>query len=349
LSSEFKAKFNAILPTLNKINVETLNNSVARKKLHVDKFGGLNRVHFPEYREFDNLNREFYLSNRLVGSDVIETYFKDYKLFVSTDDKKSSYTVKVLRDNVHKLTFTDKCVGDRSVREFVSTGVRLVYGERGYLYTELPYNVSYWQKIPGDYVYDSNIGTMDIEVYTVPNTNGVSLPYACGFKDRKGNKQLFYIKKDEKPINVVVRMLEAMVVRSYDKNIFYVHNLARFDSRYILAALGEDSMADYCLAPLGRGINELFSMRIIRQPRKGERRISITLMDSYYIQPFSLDTLSKKYDKTETSMYTKSVFPHKFVSADNLWYRGPMPPYEYYPSLKQEQYNSISESFGLDN
>ncbi|UYZ01845.1 hypothetical protein OJ967_27890 (plasmid) [Peribacillus frigoritolerans] len=50
---------------------------------------------------------------------------------------------------------------------------------------------------------------------------------------------MFYIQKGDEPFAVLVRTLEAMVCRKYNGGVFYVHNLARFDSRLILEALGK--------------------------------------------------------------------------------------------------------------
>lgn len=50
--------------------------------------------------------------------------------------------------------------------------------------------------------------------------------------------KMFYTREGDGEHMVVVRMIEELLVERHNGCTFYVHNLARFDSRLILAALG---------------------------------------------------------------------------------------------------------------
>lgn len=49
---------------------------------------------------------------------------------------------------------------------------------------------------------------------------------------------MFYICEGESDYSVLVRALQALLSPKYTGGTFYVHNLARFDSRLIFEALG---------------------------------------------------------------------------------------------------------------
>lgn len=50
---------------------------------------------------------------------------------------------------------------------------------------------------------------------------------------------MFYNQEGDGDYMVVVRMIEELLSERHNGCTFYVHNLARFDSRLILAALGQ--------------------------------------------------------------------------------------------------------------
>lgn len=159
---------------------------------------------------------------------------------------------------------------------------------------------------------NSRIGALDIETYTlksrVGNLDGLTLPYACGFKYKTDYKD-FYLEKGEIPHDVIIRMLKCLVVRKYSGCKLYVHNLSGFDSRFILDALGV--MPDYNVDLMGRSMSEIFMIKISKKiPQLGRsigektyRFISVTLVDSLKMQPASLKALSITYcgdDKSDT-------------------------------------------------
>ena len=49
---------------------------------------------------------------------------------------------------------------------------------------------------------------------------------------------MFYILKGDGEHSVAVRMIQELLRERHNGCTFYVHNMARFDSRFILEALG---------------------------------------------------------------------------------------------------------------
>ncbi len=113
---------------------------------------------------------------------------------------------------------------------------------------------------------DSRIGTFDTETYNVKSRkkglSGLTLPYSAGFKYKDEIKMLYNKKTYESPLDVMIETLKELVVRKNAGHVFYVHNLAGFDSRFIVAALG--SMPDFKVKLMGRAMNEIFCIKISR-------------------------------------------------------------------------------------
>jgi hypothetical protein len=165
----------------------------------------------------------------------------------------------------------------------------------------------------------------------------------------------FYIKDGESPNDVIVRMLKELVSRKYAGRIFYVHNLAGFDSRFILSGLGNIAM--FNVDTMGKSMNEIFSIKISREIKQfrrtggiSKRSISITLKDSYYMLPSSLASLSKTYaDKNDVDL-VKGFFPHMFMSPKTLQYVGEIPARKFFDkSLSLKEYREYAKDFNIHN
>lgn len=128
----------------------------------------------------------------------------------------------------------------------------------------------------------------------------------------------------------------------YAKTKFYVHNLAGFDSVFIVKHLSlqnqiftENGIKDhYYFETITRdkGIIKLIVKRVIDKRVK-----SVTLLDSYALLNSSLDNLSKSYNLIEK----KTVFPYKFVSENTLFYVGNTPGIKFYNSISKKEYNKL--------
>lgn len=72
--------------------------------------------------------------------------------------------------------------------------------------------------------------------------------------------------------------------------------------------------------------------------------VTVNLTDSLYILSASLDNLAKKFG-TEN----KGVFPYSFVHANNLDYKGEIPPLNFYNKLDQAEYKKLASQYNANN
>lgn len=150
-------------------------------------------------------------------------------------------------------------------------------------------------------------------------------------------------------------MLNELVVRKHTGRCFYVHNLAGFDSRFILSALG--NMRDFDVKTQGKAMNEIFSIKVSRELKQisrgggvSKRSISITLKDSYYMLPNNLASLSKTFAGQNEKDLVKDLYPHIFMTPKTLHYVGEMPAYKYFDkSLSLKEYRERAKNFDVLN
>lgn len=209
------------------------------------------------------------------------------------------------------------------VRKFKG-GVQLFYKGSHYLRYEVLFKTEVWDNGVKDFEYNAKFGALDIETYSTKSLNGegLQIPYAVGFTDYKGKPQVFYADKGEEDFTVLVRALQGLLTSKYNGGTFYVHNLARFDSRLILEALGKmDGLR--CIL-WGRDMCNIFKIKISK--KVGKKWYNVVLLDSLYQLPFKLEVLGRKFD-TEVK---KTTFPYEFVNKDTLFYKGVRPSPTYY-------------------
>ena len=118
----------------------------------------------------------------------------------------------------------------------------------------------------------------------------------------------------------------------------HIHNLAGFDSRFILSALGNKSELKCKI--MGREMNEIFYVKITRQVEG--KHISVILMDSMYFLTSSLEKLGDSF-KVETK---KGNFPYSFMNKTRLNYIGELPEYFYYKDkISYAKYQEMSKGY----
>ena len=255
--------------------------------------------------------------------------------------KESSY--KVIVENVvscETISWVDKWVNKGQglwIRCF-NDGISLYYSGESYMRYELAFKTEFWAPEAKSYEYNNKFGAADIETYSVQGKegDGLQMPYAAEFKDSKGQCKQFYVQKGDSEYAVVIRMMEEMLSLRYSGCTFYIHNLARFDSRFILEALGR--MEDVGVRLWGRDMHNIFKIRASK--KIGKKYINVVFLDSFYQLPFKLDTLGRKFN----TKVQKTLFPYRFVNASNLFYQGAMPPIEFFDGkLNILTYNDLSK------
>lgn len=169
-----------------------------------------------------------------------------------------------------------------------------------------------------------NIYTLDIECLLV---SGEFIPYMVGLYDGRSYSY-------EYGLNCINVMQSRIKNKGKPMNI-YVHNLDKFDSRFLLKSillLGYDLH----VTPGSGSRSSITSFEILS--RKGKKKISIKFLDSYKILPSSLGSLGKSFGLP----ISKLAFPYTFMNnVDKLNYIGDKPLYSYYKNMSIEVYNKI--------
>ena len=116
------------------------------------------------------------------------------------------------------------------------------------------------------------------------------------------------------------------MVTKYNKYIFYVHNLGRYDIIFILKTLIKSEKYEFETTCRD---NLVLCLTIYDKTTRN----SIKLVDSYNLLPHSLRKLGEAYG-SET---VKDIFPYKFVNKNTLFYSGSKPS----PDDSEIRYNQI--------
>lgn len=85
-------------------------------------------------------------------------------------------------------------------------------------------------------------------------------------------------------------------------------------------------------------MRNIFKIRVSK--KIGKKSINVVFLDSFYQLPFKLDTLGKKFN-TEVK---KTLFPYRFVNAQNLFYIGEMPGVEFFDNLDLLTYKDLCKN-----
>lgn len=189
-----------------------------------------------------------------------------------------------------------------------------------------------------DWLPNSNIATLDLETY---EDEGIAKCYAIGFYTNEFKEcKTYYIEEDLDSTKLIHKCLTEMFKAKYNKNVFYVHNLGRFDAPFIIKALVEFNKtpegmdSPYTISESTRN-SDILKLTIKR--RINNRIVNVTLQDSAAILPNTLRNLCKHY-QVDTE---KGFFPYDFCTKDTLFYIGKTPNIDYYNGITQEGYDSI--------
>jgi hypothetical protein len=204
-----------------------------------------------------------------------------------------------------------------------------------------------------------NYGVFDLETFVDKDGNGNSYSrvYALGFvtsdqfKQSKASTEsepltLYYLtdhfpNTEEGSAKLVLMCIDKMLVPKYNKFIFYVHNLGRFDVIFLHKILLDYNLTrtedKYILEPFYRD-NQI--IRLIVKTKINKKVIKIAFVDSLNLLNSSLSQLCKDYGVG--SQTTKGVFPYSFVNKDNLLYIGQKPDIKFYnKNIDLSIYNTI--------
>jgi hypothetical protein len=186
---------------------------------------------------------------------------------------------------------------------------------------------------------NNNICSLDIETYV---ENNIAVPYAIGYKT-KYNTEIFYMDNSLGYSNdeIILICINSMMVPNNHNSFFYVHNLGHFDGVIIIKALMNTRFNhDFEFKIYNDNNGDIVSISI-KKKLKNKKIIKITILDSFKMLPMSLNLLCKEFD----SNTIKDVFPYKFVTKDNLLYKGIVPAIKFFDNIKFEEYNNYISRF----
>lgn len=189
------------------------------------------------------------------------------------------------------------------------------------------------------HIPNQSFGILDLETYI--GDDNISYVYAIGFYIEQENiLRTFYINKEDfySP-NLVHNCFCELLKPKFMKKIFYVHNLGKFDSIFIIKNLTLYNERNklknpYYFEPVFR--NNDFIKLVVKRVVEGKVR-SVTLQDSYALLANSLYDLCNAYNVP----IKKGIFPYSFVNKNTLFYIGVTPSINYYQGLNLNVYNTL--------
>lgn len=302
-----------------------------------------------DYLELEDFNTD-YLSKEFNRAYI------DYSLFIKKYTGRNYVIINMkLHDNsILKIAFNDKGVKTFEVLDYYNPNNQILTRHRGALtYTYYRNKLIYTEKqtvfkaikpisIKSKYTTpNQSFGTLDLETFT--NKDLKARVYAIGYyiHDTK-ELDLLYIDRDLDSFKLIHNCFEKLLKDKHKGRIFYVHNLGKFDSIFILKALSEynkhlDNPYSFDTITRDRDVIKLKVKRTIDNKVR-----HVTLLDSWAMLPISLRDLCKAYELTEED--SKSIFPYSFVKENTLWYSGQTPAKTYYDSqISNSEYKSLEK------
>ena len=177
---------------------------------------------------------------------------------------------------------------------------------------------------------NDKIGTIDFETYGTNLGMGLHQVYAAGFST-KNNTELIYIEPLETSEQFTNRFFWSILMNNkLDGYTFYVHNLGRFDSVFIIKALILNK--DISITPIWKE-NTLLSLTLKLYNTK------ITLLDSLQLISGSLRNILKSFNCNTQ----KGQFPYKAVNKRSLFFIGNRPAKKYFNNISDQDYLTIPE------
>jgi hypothetical protein len=182
----------------------------------------------------------------------------------------------------------------------------------------------------------NNIITLDIETFI---KDGIHIPYVISWFD--GEKSNSYYLLDFKSSDFLLsQAIKDLMHNKYDNYKIYIHNMAGFDSIFLLKILTELGN----IQPIIHN-GELISINFNFKIGFKNKEYNIVFRDSLKILLVSLRKLAKVFG-VETQ---KSIFPYSFVNETNLDYIGPIPDLKYFDGISSLDYNCYIENYNIWN
>ena len=292
------------------------------KNIYMDNYGD------PIYDKSQNLIGYKIGSNKFAS---IDTYYNDNNLLCNKVSIKSLSEIDSPTQDEPLISWVDTKTESGFVRYYKKN--KYYYDKNNKLINkETSFTCSPFPNHKKDYRFNDKIGTIDFETFGSNVGMGHQHVYAGGWAI-KNSVNLFYRKHNETSENFINKFFFSVFSNNHniDGYTFYVHNLGRFDSIFIIKSLILNK--NFFITPIWKD-NCIISLSIKFLDKK------ITLLDSLQLIPGSLDNILKSYD----CEVQKGVFPYAFVNINNLFYIGDKPSKKYFPNISDLKYDNIPEN-----
>jgi len=244
--------------------------------------------------------------------------------------------VDIIRTRNIALSYIDKYIDENKFER--------VIGNNHYIYIKDKdkYNLDLFtvkkparriQSVKIDKKRTNKIITMDLETLTL--SNGTMKPYLVSWFDGSVSKS-YYLSDFNTHEDMLKEAIKALMKTKYTGYKIYLHNFAKFDAIFLVQILNE---LGYINPILNKG--QIITVPLKFSKKEESRIYTITFKDSLQLLLASLRKLAISFGVSTQ----KGIFPHKFVSEENLNYIGVVPAFEYFDNISLEDYNDYCNNF----
>jgi DNA polymerase type B, organellar and viral len=266
--------------------------------------------------------------------------------FKVTMEEKSMYIIVRTEDNITVLNiyntenqligiFIDKNINSREFIRYTEGKEFYIKNGKVFFFYKTRFstmkNISKFRPMKD---IDLKLNTITLDTETYKDENGDLQMYCISYYDGDSYKSYHILD-----YNNIERMLKSVFSdlfrrKNTSKNI-YIHNGSEFDLIFLLKHLANyDNIKIKPLIKDGKFIN----ITIEYGPNY---QYNIYIKDSFLLLPHSLSQLSKDFNCESV----KDIFPHEFVSANNLNYKGEVPEIKFFKELSNEEYQEYKSRF----
>lgn len=341
-----EADFNVPMNLINEVLEKNLNTDIDINSFYLNKFdtSGSNKKEKIKKYLYDNIYFGRY------GEPISEPSTKDiigYKLNKNEHamvhkfiDNKNQKCFKV---DITEFNFDTNAFGKEVVLSWLDTetedgftreleGIKYFNNKENQVFNvEKKYNFYSFPLQNKSKILNTKIGTIDLETFGSNSGLGYHQVYAGGWAI-KNKTQLFYLKPKETGEHLINRIfLNILTQKELNGYTFYVHNLGRFDSIFIIRSLVSNK--NFKLTPIWKDTG-ILTITIEYGKNK------IVLLDSYQLIKGSLKSILISFNCD----IKKIQFPYDFVNQKNLYYIGDKPSKNFFKSISDSDYYNIANS-----
>ena len=247
-----EADFNVPMNLINEVLEKNLNTEIDINSFYFNKFDtfGSNKKEKIKKYLYDNIYFDRY------GEPIFDPSTKDiigYKLNQNEHamvhkfyDNKNQKCIKV---DITEFNFDTNAFGKEIILSWLDTetengftreleGIKYFHNKENQVFNvEKKYNFDSFPLQNKSKILNTKIGTIDLETFGSNSGLGYHQVYAGGWAI-KNKTQLFYLKPKETGEQLINRIfLDILTQKELNGYTFYVHNLGRFDSIFIIRSL----------------------------------------------------------------------------------------------------------------